>query len=190
MGVSRIGMRLWGVGACVMVAALALPGISDAASAQRIDAAANKSLAQFRTQFAAGRTVLRRARGVLVFPEVIQAGVGIGGQYGEGVLRIGGRSAGYYSFTGGSIGLQLGAQRKSILIAFLQDGALQTFRQTARQGKAWQIGGDVSVALLTAGTEAALTSVLDKPIVAYVFNQAGLMGSLSLEGAKIARIQR
>jgi lipid-binding SYLF domain-containing protein len=190
MRVSRIGVLLvWALCVCV-VGPLMVPVVSQAASAQKINAAANNTIAEFRSKFSAGPTILRRAKGVLVFPEVIQAGVGIGGQYGEGVLRVGGKSVGYYSFTGGSIGLQLGAQRKSILIAFLQDGALRAFRQKAVAGQAWQVGGDASVALLTAGTEAALTSALDKPIVAYVFNQAGLMGSLSLEGAKITKIQR
>ena len=169
---------------------LALPAASQAATAQKIDAAADTTLAQFKTQFAGSSTVLRKAKGVLVFPEVIQAGVGIGGQYGEGVLRIHGRSVGYYSFTSASIGLQLGAQRKSIIIAFLQDNALRRFQEQARQDKAFNIGGDASVALLTNGSEAAVTSALDQPIVGFVFNQAGLMGSLSLQGSKIARIQR
>lgn len=190
MGTSRTGtMVIWLLCLCALSVVL-LPAMSQAASAQKIDAAADKTLAQFRTQFAAGPHVLRQAKGVLIFPEVIQAGVGIGGQYGEGVLRIGGRSVGYYSFTGGSIGLQLGAQSKSILIAFMQNHALNDFRAKARQDRSFQIGGDASVALLTTGSEAALTSAINQPILGYVFNQKGLMGSLSIEGSKIAKIQR
>lgn len=190
MRVSRIGtMVVWALWAGAL-GALMLPAASQAATAEKIDAAADNTIAQFKTQFAGGPAVLRQAKGVLVFPEVIQAGVGIGGQYGEGVLRIHGRSVGYYSFTSASIGLQLGAQRKSIIIAFLQDKALRRFQAQARQDKAYNISGDASVALLTTGSEAAMTSAIDQPIVGFVFNQAGLMGSLSLEGSKIARIQR
>jgi lipid-binding SYLF domain-containing protein len=190
MRVSRIGtMTAWVLWACALVA-LVLPAVSQAATAQKIDAAADNTVAQFKTEFGGGPTVLRQAKAVLVFPEVIQAGVGIGGQYGEGVLRIQGRSVGYYSFTSGSIGLQLGAQRKSIIIAFLQDNALRRFQEEASQDKAFNISGDTSVVLLTKGTEAAVTSAMNQPIVGFVFNQAGLMGSLSLQGSKIARIQR
>jgi len=190
MRISRIAtMVVWGLWACALGAVL-LPTASHAASAQDIDAAADNTIAQFKTEFAAGPTVLEQAKGVLVFPEVIQAGVGLGGQYGEGVLRTRGRSVGYYSFTGGSIGLQFGAQRKSIIVAFMQNDVLRLFREKAQQDEAFQIGGDASVAFLTVGSEAAITSATNKPIVAFVFNQAGLMGSLSLEGSNIVRIER
>jgi lipid-binding SYLF domain-containing protein len=190
MRISRIGTTvMWGLAVCAL-GSLLLPMASQAASAQEIDAAANTMIAQFKSGFSSGSTVLAQAKGVLAFPEVIQAGVGIGGQYGEGVLRIHGHRAGYYSFSGGSIGLQFGAQRKSILIAFMQDEALRRFQQRAREGDTFQIGGDASVAFLTVGSEAAITSLINQPIVAFVFNQAGLMGSLSLEGSNIARIER
>jgi lipid-binding SYLF domain-containing protein len=72
----------------------------------------------------------------------------------------------------------------------MQDEALRRFRQKARAGDTFQIGGDASVAFLTVGSEAAITSAINQPIAAFVFNQAGLMGSLSLEGSNIARIER
>jgi lipid-binding SYLF domain-containing protein len=181
---------LWLLGAGLL-ACLLLPGASGAATAQAIDAGADKALDQFRTQVKGGDAFLRDAKGVLIFPEVIQAGIGIGGQYGEGVLRVGGESVAYYSLAAGSFGFQFGAQRKSILVAFLQDQALRDFRDKARAGKAWNVGVDGSVALLNLGAQASIDSAtLNQPIVGFVFGQSGLMYNLSLQGAKITKLDR
>jgi lipid-binding SYLF domain-containing protein len=96
------GKIAWAVCLC-LVGGLMLPGMSHAATAQAIDAGADKALNQFKSQVKGAGVFLRDAKGYLVFPEVIQAGIGIGGQYGEGVLRIGGASKAYYSITSGSI---------------------------------------------------------------------------------------
>jgi lipid-binding SYLF domain-containing protein len=175
----------------IALAVTLLPVPSHAASAARIDASANQTLALFRNSIKGGRVILRDARGVLIFPEVIQAGIGIGGEYGEGVMRIHGRDAGYYSITAGSWGLQFGAQRKSVIIAFLQDQALRHFQNLARSGKYWQAGVDGSIALVTVGGQASVnTTTFNAPVVAYVFDQKGLMYNLTLQGAKITRINR
>jgi lipid-binding SYLF domain-containing protein len=175
----------------VLLGSLTLPSVSQAATAQAIDAGANKALALFKSQVKGADAFLRGAKGYLIFPEVIQAGIGIGGEYGEGVLRVGGRSVAYYSIAAGSIGFQLGAQRKSILIAFLQNQALKDFRAKAVEGKAWNVGVDGSVALLNLGAQASLNSAtINQPIVGFVFQQSGLMYNLSLEGAKISKLKR
>jgi lipid-binding SYLF domain-containing protein len=176
----------------LLVGSLMLPSVSSAASAQAINAGADKALGQFQSKVKGADVFLRGAKGVLVFPEVIQAGIGVGGEYGEGVLRVGGASVAYYSLTAGSFGFQLGAQRKSIIIAFLTTQALQGFRARARTNKAWQVGVDGSVAVLNLGAQASITSTTfsHQPIVGFVFGQAGLMYDLSLRGSKIARIQR
>jgi lipid-binding SYLF domain-containing protein len=178
--------------ACVcLVGSLLLPSASYAATAQAIDTAADKTIEQFKTQVKGGDAFLRGAKGVLVFPEVIQAGIGIGGEYGEGVLRVGGGSVAYYSIKAGSIGFQLGAQRKSILVVFLQDQALEKFRDTARADKSWQVGVDGSVTLLNLGAQASINSAtVNQPIVGFVFGQAGLMYNLSLQGSKVSKIDR
>ena len=175
----------------VLLGSLTLPSVSQAATAQAIDASANKALAQFKSQVKGADAFLRGAKGYLVFPEVIQAGIGIGGEYGEGVLRVGGKSAAYYSIAAGSIGFQLGAQKKSIIIAFLQNQALKDFRAKALAGKAWNVGVDGSVTLLNLGGQASLNSAtINQPIVGFVFGQSGLMYDLSLEGAKISKLKR
>jgi lipid-binding SYLF domain-containing protein len=176
---------------CVVVGSLMQPDASLAATAQAIDTGADKALAQFKSQVKGADEFLQNAKGYLVFPEVIQAGIGIGGQYGEGVLRIGGSSVAYYSISGGSIGFQLGAQRKSIVIVFLQDQALQNFQAKAQADNAWNAGVDGSVAVLNLGAQASIDSATtNQPIVGFVFGQAGLMYNLSLQGSKVSKLQR
>lgn len=187
--------RLFGKVACVvgvcLMGSLVMPSASSAATAKAIDEAADKTLDQFRTQVKGGEAFLQGAKGILVFPEVIQAGIVIGGEYGEGVLRVQGSSVGYYSITAGSIGFQLGAQRKSIIVVFLQDQALEKFRDTARADKAWQVGVDGSVTLLNLGAQASIDSAtVNQPIVGFVFGQAGLMYNLSLQGSKVSKLER
>ena len=181
---------VWGLCLCLS-STLTLPHTSDAATAQAINTAADKALIDFKSKVKGADAFLRAASGYLMFPEVVQAGIGIGGQYGEGVLRIRGRSVAYYSIASGSIGFQLGAQRKSILIVFLQKGALDSFRAKAVAGKSWNVGVDGSVALFNSGAQASIDSAtLNKPIVGFVFGQSGLMYNLSLEGSKITKLQR
>lgn len=166
------------------------PVASHAATAEAIDTAANRTLDQFRSEFADAPTILRDARGVLIFPEIIQAGVGIGGAYGEGVLRVGGTTAGYYSLTTGSLGIQFGAQRKSVIVAFLTDQALREFRAKAQRDGYWKAGVDGSLVIVNVGGQASSNPAPNVPIVGYVFDQRGLMFNLSLQDAKISRIER
>ncbi len=152
-----------------MVGTLSLSTASHAATAQEIDAAADHALAQFRTQVKGGDAFLESAKGILIFPEVIQAGFGIGGEYGEGMLRIGGKSVAYYSVAAGSIGFQLGVQRKSVLVAFMTDQALNNFRAQARTDNSWQVGVDGSIALLNPGGQASIDSAtINRPILGFV----------------------
>ena len=187
----RMGGTIVGLVCLCLLGGLMMPNASQAATAQAIDAGADKALEQFRSQVKGSDELLRGAKGYLVFPEVIQAGIGIGGQYGEGVLRIGNTSTAYYSIAAGSIGFQLGAQRKTIIIVFLQDQALRDFQAKAQADKSWNVGVDGSVALLNAGAQGSIDSAtVNQPIVGFVFGQAGLMYNLSLEGSKVSKLQR
>ena len=164
---------------------------SRASSAREIDGNVDATLREFSLRIGGARELLAKSAAVLVFPSVIKAGMGIGGEYGEGVLRVGGRSVAYYSIAAGSIGFQLGAQRKSIIIVFLQDQALRDFRAKARTDKAWSVGVDGSVVLLNLGAQASINSAtINQPIVGFVFGQSGLMYDLSLQGTKITRLNR
>jgi lipid-binding SYLF domain-containing protein len=164
-----------------------LSGVSEARTAQEIDASVNAALDRFYKQVGGSRDLLQRAKGVLVFAGVIKAGIGIGGEYGEGALRIGGRTNAYYSIGAASIGLQLGAQKKDIIIVFLEESALKKFQVS--QG--WQVGVDGSVVLIDVGANASIdTSKINQPIVGFVVGQKGLMYNLTLEGSKISKLKK
>ncbi|MDF2181123.1 YSC84-related protein [Neptuniibacter sp. CAU 1671] len=155
-----------------------------AASTVEIDAKTTEALNKFYSHSSAGKSLVQQAKGVLIFPEVYKAGIGIGGEYGEGKLIIGGKTDGYYTIFSASIGLQLGAQIKSQMILFMTDAALQQFKNS--QG--WEAGVDGSVALVTLGVGGTIdTSTIQDPIIGFIFSNKGLMYNLSLEGSKITR---
>jgi lipid-binding SYLF domain-containing protein len=183
----RLGRGIaWAVCLCLL-STLSLSGVSEARTAQEIDASVNAALDRFYKQVGGSRDLLQRAKGVLVFAGVIKAGIGIGGEYGEGALRIGGRTNAYYSIGAASIGLQLGAQKKDIIIVFLEESALKKFQVS--QG--WQVGVDGSVVLIDVGANASIdTSKINQPIVGFVVGQKGLMYNLTLEGSKISKLKK
>jgi lipid-binding SYLF domain-containing protein len=122
-----------------------------------------------------------------VFPNVYKAGIGIGGEYGEGALRIGGKTVEYYSTAAASFGLQLGAQKKTLILVFMQQGALKKFRESS----GWKVGVDGSVALIKVGVGGSIdTTNIKDPIVAFVFGQKGLMYNLTLEGSKFTKLDK
>ncbi|MCB2097622.1 MAG: hypothetical protein KDE05_08325 [Parvularculaceae bacterium] len=171
----------------VFAALLAVTGAADAASKSKIDRRADKALAEFRDTIGGADSVLAKSAGVLIFPSVKKAGIGIGGEYGEGALRIGGKTVAYYNTAAASIGFQLGAQARRQIICFLDPKALEKFR--ASEG--WEIGVDASVAVITLDAGGAIdTTTLEQPVVAFVFDGTGLMYNLTLEGSKISRIHK
>ncbi len=161
--------------------------VSVAATAREIDVSVDVAIERFTKEIKGGAQFLASAKGVLVFPSVIKAGFGIGGEYGEGALRIGGRTVDYYNTVAASFGLQIGAQSKTIILVFMQQEALDRFRRS----EGWKVGVDGSVALVTVGAGGALdTENIKDPIVGFVFGQKGLMFNLTLEGAKITRLNK
>ncbi len=131
------------------------------------------------------RELVAKARGVLVFPKVIAAGLVVGGEYGQGVLRVNGAPDNYYRTTTGSVGWQIGAQSRALVFLFMTQDALDKFRN----GNGWGGGVDASVALLKAGANGAVdVNAAGAQTVAFVMTNAGLMANLSLEGTKVTRI--
>jgi lipid-binding SYLF domain-containing protein len=178
---SLAGLVLLGIGAVVY------PQDVSAASAQEINIGANATLKRFKKEIVGGAEFLQRAKGVLIFPTVYKGGIVIGGEYGEGVLRIGGKNAGYYSTAAASIGFQLGAQSKSLVIVFLTQPALDAFRHS----DGWKVGVDGSVAIIKWGVGEDINTLdITDPVVGFVFGNKGLMYNLTLEGAKITKIVR
>ncbi|HEY3247533.1 MAG TPA: YSC84-related protein [bacterium] len=185
MRIRNVGRSLTLVVCLALAATLVLPAVSYAKTKTEIDASVNTALARFTAQVKGAQRLLSSAKAVLVFAGVIKAGAGIGGEYGEGALRVGGRTVAYYNIASASIGLQFGIQRKDVIIVFLQDKALAGFR--AKQG--WQVGVDGSIVVVNVGANASIdTTKLNQPIVAFVVGQRGLMYNLTLEGTKMSRI--
>ena len=170
-----------------MVLAMFLTTTAVAASASKIDQAANEALREFREHVDGGQVFLDQAAGYLIFPKVYKVGIGVGGETGEGALRVGGSTVAYYRTTSGSIGFQLGAQAKSIVIAFMTKEALQKFR--ASEG--WKVGVDGSVALIDIGAGKTIDSQNVKdPVVGFIFGSKGLMYNLTLEGTKFTKLDK
>jgi lipid-binding SYLF domain-containing protein len=159
---------------------------TDSSKRQSIDAAVDGTLSRLFTTVKGSRELVSKARGVLVFPSVLQAGFIVGGQYGEGALRVGGASVGYYSTISGSFGLQAGAQSKAIIFLFMTQDSLDKFRNA----DGWSVGGDASVALVKVGANGAIdTTTATAPVQVFVLTNAGLMGDLSLQGTKVSRLK-
>lgn len=174
---------------CIVLAGVfaLLPAHALAASAAELDASVEESLQLFAEQVDGARKFLDQAAGYLVFPRVIKVGVGVGGETGEGALIVGGKTVDYYRTASGSIGFQLGAQAKSIVIAFMTAESLDKFRNSA----GWKVGVDGSVALIDIGAGKSIdSSSINDPVVGFIFGSKGLMYNLTLEGSKITKIDK
>ena len=169
-----------------LIAALLSPS-AWAASKQEIDAYVQEALAEFYEHSPAGKKLSQGAKGILVFPRVYKAGIGIGGEYGEGKLIVGGATKGYYSVSAASVGFQFGAQRKSQILLFMTTDALNNFLNS----DGWDAGVDGSVAIATLGAGGEIdTKTASQPVIAFIFSNKGLMYNLTLEGSKITQIVR
>ncbi|MCD0502414.1 YSC84-related protein [Bordetella petrii] len=164
---------------------------SDKASAtateqrREINAGADATLTKLYETSPQAKELVERAKGVLVFPSVISASFVVGAQHGNGVLRVGGAPQAYYSTSAGSIGFQAGAQSKAVVLLFMTDQALEQFRNS----NGWTVGADASVAVAKIGANGRIDSNTAKqPVVGFVMNNAGLMAGVSLEGAKISKL--
>ncbi|MFQ5584119.1 MAG: YSC84-related protein [Calditrichia bacterium] len=166
---------------------LILPDLGFAKTAEEINASVNESIKSFYEKVSAAKGLAEKAEGVLVFPSIIKAGFGIGGEYGEGALRIKGETVDYYSSAAASIGFQIGAQSKTVILMFMTKKALKEFRDS----KGWEVGVDASVALIEVGAGGSLdTTNLKQPILGFVVGQKGLMYNLTLEGSKMTKLVR
>jgi len=158
-----------------------------AASAAKIDSEANKALQVFKEDVNGAQVFLDQSAGFLIFPRVIKVGIGLGAETGEGALRVGGQTIAYYRTTSGSIGFQLGAQAKSIVIAFMTKESLQKFRDSS----GWKVGVDGSVALIDLGAGKTIDSNnIKDPVVGFIFGSKGLMYNLTLEGSKFSKLDK
>jgi lipid-binding SYLF domain-containing protein len=164
---------------------LAEPQRSEAASAAEIDRDANNTLHSFVNQVPGARELANKAAGILVFPSVVKAGIGLGGEYGEGIMLNQQKVVGYYNLISASFGFQLGVQERSVIIMFMTQDALNQFDRVA----GWKVGVDGSVAIITVGIGGSIdTDKITQPVIGFIIDQKGLMYNLTLEGSKISRI--
>ena len=156
-----------------------------AASAAELDRKASAALKALYTQSAAAKALSAKAKGVLVFPDIVKGGFIVGGQIGEGVLRVGDKTNGYYRSVAASYGLQAGVQSFGYALMFMNSDALAYLDKS----EGWEIGVGPSIVVVDEGTAKSLTTTTAQSgVYAFIFNQKGLMAGLGLQGAKITKI--
>jgi lipid-binding SYLF domain-containing protein len=158
-----------------------------AKTAREIDVSVDVAIERFHKQVIGAKELIAASKGMLVMPNVIKGAFIIGGEYGEGALRVGGETVGYYNTISGSIGFQIGGQAKDIILLFMTDDAIKQFRASS----GWEAGVDGNVALITIGAgERVDTTTSKDPIVGFVFDAKGLIADISLKGAKFTKLNK
>jgi lipid-binding SYLF domain-containing protein len=174
--------------ACVMLIIISLlSSVAYSDTAKEIDVSVDVALERFYENVKGAKEFGNVAKGLLIMPNVVKAGFIIGGEYGEGALRIGEKTVDYYNIAAGSFGLQIGAQKKDIIVAFMTEEALRKFRDSS----GWEAGVDGNIALIRIGAgERIDTTTIKDPIVGFVFDVKGLMADISLKGSKFTRLKK
>jgi len=172
--------------ALFLVILIGFTSVCMAKSAKSLDNDANKAINQFIAENSGGDAFLVKAKAFLVFPNIKEAGMFIGGKYGEGVLRVQRTTKAYYSIKSASIGMQMGAQQYAMIIAFTSDAALNKFLLDDD----WNTDVDGKIAIAEWNSKEELDDIdFDDDMVAFIFDSKGMMGSLTLEGTKFKRIK-
>jgi lipid-binding SYLF domain-containing protein len=179
-----------GSGFATIILALALnawPGApAMAASRAAIDKDVSAALKNLYAINPTAKTLGAKAKAVLVFPSVWKAGFIVGGQVGNGALRKGGNTVGYYNVAAASYGLQAGAQQFGYALFFMSDSALAYLDKS----DGWEIGTGPSLVVLDEGAAKSLsTTTLQSDVYAFIFSQKGLMGGIGIQGSKITKIE-
>ena len=162
------------------------PGSGDSDTRRRaIDANVDNALAQLFGQVGGSEQLVGRAKGVLVFPSVMEAGFMVGASRGQGALRVDRKTISYHATTSASFGLQAGARSTAVFLLFMTDDALSRFQNSS----GWTVGADASVTLIAVGAGAQVTTATaQQPVIGYVLSNRGLMAGISLDGTRITRL--
>lgn len=179
--------------ALTIAATLALPvsmvgaNHANAATAEDLSKDTDQALkALYRTSPIAAQ-IAKSARAILVFPNIVKAGLVFGGAYGEGVLKKGPAVVDYYNSITVSWGLQAGAQSYGYAVFLMNSTAVDYLSRS----EGWEIGVGPTVVIVNEGVAKNLsTSTLKDDAYAFIFDQQGLMIAVSIEGTKISKIAR
>lgn len=165
----------------------ALPTMAWALTPDDLNKDAAQALHTLTAKNPSAALVARKAKAVLIFPNIVKAGLIFGGAYGEGVLQKGKKAESYYNSVTASWGLQAGAQSYGYVIFLMNDSAVDYVRKS----HGWEIGVGPTVVLVNEGIAKNLSSTtLQKDAYAFIFDQQGLMAGINIEGTKISRISK
>ena len=172
--------------AAIVILGLAASVLVMAHTRTEIDASADRAIARFYDLSPQNRGLADKAAGVLTFGNVTKAGVGVGGEFGEGVLRVKGADARYYSVSSASVGLTLGVGEHREVFLFMTQESLDHFTRS----DGWSAGADAALAVVSKGAAGQYDgATLGKPILGFIFGEKGLLGDLSFEGSKVTKIK-
>jgi lipid-binding SYLF domain-containing protein len=161
------------------------PSPSHAATSAEIDREVDLALEKLYASSPVAKELAAISKGILVFPDVVKAGLIVGGQYGQGALRIEGKTAGYYNTVAASYGLQAGAQSFGYAMFLMNDDALSYLKKS----EGWEVGVGPTVVVMDEGMAKSMTTSTAKDdIYAFIFGQKGLMAGIGIQGSKITRI--
>ena len=173
--------------AASFAAPLASAGVAAADSAAEIQENVTYAETTLYQTIPGAKELTAKARGVLIMPDVVKGGFIVGGSYGEGALKIGGKIDSYYSVAAASIGYQIGAQKTSHALFFMTQSALDNFQNAS----GWELGADAEFTVPGDGASVNVDSTsLKSPVILVIFAQDGLLAGASLEGAKYTQIAR
>ena len=173
--------------AAAAIVSMSMLNLASAATAEDLDKDSRQALQALYETEPVAKTLSHTAKAVLVFPNIVKAGLVFGGGYGEGELIKGSTVVDYYNSVTGSWGLQIGAQSYGYAVFLMTDNAVKYIEET----KGWEIGTGPTVVVVDEGVAKNLsTSTLKDDAYAFIFSQQGLMAGISIEGTKISRIDR
>jgi lipid-binding SYLF domain-containing protein len=178
----RISLLLSGLAMAACLVSLPVA----AADNTKLDAEAQKALQDLYKKEPKAAELGKKAKGILVFPQIIRAGFIIGGEGGDGTLLVGGKPAGHYSDGGLSVGYQIGGQEFGYAMFFMDDEAMKVLNSM----DGWSIGAGPTVVVVDKGVAKNLTTkTVQSGVYAFIFSQEGLMAGLALKGNKITKIK-
>jgi lipid-binding SYLF domain-containing protein len=161
--------------------------LATAKSAKELDHDANVAINKFINENPSADAFLVKSKAFLVFPDVKEGGMMIGGRYAEGVLREGRTTKGYYKMTSASIGMQMGAQKYSMIIAFTTEASLNSFLLNNDE---WDTEIESRIAIADWNSKEEIDKDYKEPMVAFIFDSKGMMGSFTFEGTKFEKMNK